>query len=347
MRLAELERSRCPGCRPSSPGCGSRTSPTSTSACPRRRRARSSGRSTGSRSGSPTSCSSRATCSRGRRARERLRALIERLPPVYAVLGNHDYADSRDPFSKPVGEVDLGRGTLLADEAVTLELRGRRVQLVGVDPRTYMRLEARPWELADPDADLRILLCHFPRDRRPAAGGRVRPRPLRPHARRPDLPAVRRRQGAARASAGAVQPRRLPAPGGRAARLARARDDVRAVPVLRAAGGDGAAPTIRVMEGHASISPDVLARYAAMRRSRSRACTGWSRATCRGIGPCGSRSPRTDGLGRAARRARVGRAVREVGRAVQERVAEYLARMADLRPARVDVVVDEIGPVRA
>ena len=44
---------------------------------------------------------------------ERLRELIERLPPVYAVLGNHDFADSRDPFSKPVGEVDLGRGTLL------------------------------------------------------------------------------------------------------------------------------------------------------------------------------------------------------------------------------------------
>src|SRR5262249_30033225 len=94
---------------------------------------------------------------------ERLRRLIARLPPVYAVLGNHDFADSRDPFSKPVGEVDLGRGTLLSDGSVTLELRGRRVQLVGVDPRTYMRREAQPWELAEPDADLRILLCHFPR----------------------------------------------------------------------------------------------------------------------------------------------------------------------------------------
>ncbi len=93
----------------------------------------------------------------------RLRDLIARLPPVYAVLGNHDFADSRDPFSKPVGEVDLGAGTLLLDEEVTLEVRGRRVQIVGVDPRTYMRLEARPWELADPTADLRILLCHFPR----------------------------------------------------------------------------------------------------------------------------------------------------------------------------------------
>ncbi len=94
---------------------------------------------------------------------ERLRALIERLPPVYAVLGNHDFADSRDPFSKPVGEVDLGLGTLLSDSAVTVEVRGRRVQFVGVDPRTYLRHEARPWELAEPDADLRILLSHFPR----------------------------------------------------------------------------------------------------------------------------------------------------------------------------------------
>jgi predicted MPP superfamily phosphohydrolase len=96
-------------------------------------------------------------------AADRLHALFDRLPHAYAVLGNHDFADSRDPFSKPVGEVDLGRGTLFSDESVTLELRGRRVQLVGVDPRTYMRREAQPWELAEPDADLRILLCHFPR----------------------------------------------------------------------------------------------------------------------------------------------------------------------------------------
>jgi phenylpyruvate tautomerase PptA (4-oxalocrotonate tautomerase family) len=32
---------------------------------------------------------------------------------------------------------------------------------------------------------------------------------------------------------------------------------------------------------------------------------------------------------------------------VQVRVGDYLARMARARPARVDVVVDEVGPVRA
>jgi predicted MPP superfamily phosphohydrolase len=96
------------------------------------------------------------------RGAAQVRELVEQLPPVYAVLGNHDFADSRDPFAKPVGSLDLSPGTLLSDSAATLELRGRRVQVVGVDPRTYLRGKARPWELADATADLRILLCHFP-----------------------------------------------------------------------------------------------------------------------------------------------------------------------------------------
>ena len=51
---------------------------------------------------------------------------------------------------------------LLEDTAATVELGGRRVQIVGVDPRTYRRGRSHPERLADPDADLRILLCHFP-----------------------------------------------------------------------------------------------------------------------------------------------------------------------------------------
>jgi uncharacterized protein len=96
------------------------------------------------------------------RAESRLRALLARLPGSFAVLGNHDFALSRDPFSKPASLSDLGATVLLEDEARTVELRGRRVQIVGVDPRTYRRGRSRPDRLADPQADLRILLCHFP-----------------------------------------------------------------------------------------------------------------------------------------------------------------------------------------
>ena len=80
----------------------------------------------------------------------------------YVVLGNHDVEHSRDPFSRAAGLTDLAPATLLVDESATVEIHGRKVQLVGVDPRTYRQRRARPWELADPEAELRVLLCHFP-----------------------------------------------------------------------------------------------------------------------------------------------------------------------------------------
>ena len=95
-------------------------------------------------------------------AEPRLRELLEQVPGSFAVLGNHDFATSRDPFSKPSAVSDLGSTTVLFDDARIVELRGRRVQIVGVDPRSYRRGTARPERLADSDADLRILLCHFP-----------------------------------------------------------------------------------------------------------------------------------------------------------------------------------------
>jgi predicted MPP superfamily phosphohydrolase len=96
------------------------------------------------------------------RGEARLRRLLERLPRAYAVLGNHDYAASRDPFSRAVELVDLAPARLLADEAETIELRGRKVQVIGIDPRSYRKGTARPERFADASADLRILLCHFP-----------------------------------------------------------------------------------------------------------------------------------------------------------------------------------------
>jgi hypothetical protein len=67
------------------------------------------------------------------------------------VLGNHDV---------PAARAALGDG-LLEDSSASVEVRGRRVQIAGGDPSPGWsggRLE----RLADPEADLRILLFHFP-----------------------------------------------------------------------------------------------------------------------------------------------------------------------------------------
>lgn len=95
------------------------------------------------------------------RGRGALIEVLADIPDPYLVLGNHDLAISRDPFSKPVDLGDLEEGTLLSDESVVRELRGKRVEIAGVDPRTWMR--KRSSGLGDSDADFRILLCHFPR----------------------------------------------------------------------------------------------------------------------------------------------------------------------------------------
>ena len=89
--------------------------------------------------------------------------LLGMLDGPYVVLGNHDVATTRDPFSQPGDLGQLGDAAIvLRDDAVVLDRAARRVQIVGVDPATYSARTARPWERADPTADLRVLLCHFP-----------------------------------------------------------------------------------------------------------------------------------------------------------------------------------------
>ena len=108
-----------------------------------------------------------------RSAEPLLRRLAARLPRCFAVLGNHDYAEARDPFVNARPVTDLGGATLLVDEARTIDLRGRKVQIAGLDALTYLTLRSRPESLADEGADLRILLSHYPR-----VVDRMRPSPF-------------------------------------------------------------------------------------------------------------------------------------------------------------------------
>jgi predicted MPP superfamily phosphohydrolase len=99
------------------------------------------------------------------RGEARLRALAQRLPlPAVAVLGNHDLAIARDPQARLSNISDLEPAVLLKDGGIMLELRGRTVWVAGVDPRVIVRRAGK----TDPNAlsrqaDLRILLSHFPR----------------------------------------------------------------------------------------------------------------------------------------------------------------------------------------
>ena len=101
------------------------------------------------------------------RGEAQLRALVRDLPRCYAILGNHDLAISRDPFSKAVELEGLEPASLLLDEGVEVELRGERVWIAGLDPRS----RGREPHLRQ-DAALTILLSHFPSVLdRPAAEG--------------------------------------------------------------------------------------------------------------------------------------------------------------------------------
>jgi predicted MPP superfamily phosphohydrolase len=105
------------------------------------------------------------------RGEGRLRELLALLDDPFVVLGNHDVAVTRDPFSRAAELRDLERARLLRDESLGVTLRGKAVSVVGVDPQSYRARSARPHELVDDGSDFRLLLCHFPRivERLPAS----------------------------------------------------------------------------------------------------------------------------------------------------------------------------------
>lgn len=93
------------------------------------------------------------------------------------------------------------------------------------------------------------------------------------------------------------------------------------------------------MEGQASISTEILGRYA-----------GDAASEIVGVralhGRHAVKITEQDGAVRVELHLEVdwGASIPELGREVQERVREYLMRMADVDPVSVEVVVDEIGP---
>jgi uncharacterized alkaline shock family protein YloU len=91
-------------------------------------------------------------------------------------------------------------------------------------------------------------------------------------------------------------------------------------------------------EGQASISTEILARYAADAASEVEGVR-------RSGGRRGVKVGEEDGVVRVEVQLAVdwGTSIPMVGRTVQARVREYLGRMADVEPEVVDVTIDEVG----
>ena len=86
------------------------------------------------------------------------------------------------------------------------------------------------------------------------------------------------------------------------------------------------------MEGHSHISPEVLARYAADAAAEVRGVHTKQRRGARVAGNEVEVHVVVD----------YGANIPTVAAQVQARVADYLQRMADLRPSAVNVVVDDV-----
>jgi len=97
------------------------------------------------------------------------------------------------------------------------------------------------------------------------------------------------------------------------------------------------------VNGQATISADILASYAADAAREVPGVRGFVESPR--PGRRGVRISEEDGRFRVELHLAVdwGASIPELGRSVQERVREYLGRMADVDPTTVDVVVEEVG----
>lgn len=95
-----------------------------------------------------------------------------------------------------------------------------------------------------------------------------------------------------------------------------------------------------LVEGHALISSDVVASYAADAAREVAGVTGLVEGPKGGVRVTGEQE--TPAL-EVHVEVEWGSDAPQVGQAVQDRVIAYLARMADVRPSAVDVVIAGVG----
>jgi uncharacterized protein len=82
---------------------------------------------------------------------------------VFAVLGNHDHGETRDPFSRRHEIRDWGETTLLRDESVLLRTAaGGELELAGIDAGSWLEGHADPVALLHHGEAFSVVLCHFP-----------------------------------------------------------------------------------------------------------------------------------------------------------------------------------------
>jgi uncharacterized alkaline shock family protein YloU len=98
------------------------------------------------------------------------------------------------------------------------------------------------------------------------------------------------------------------------------------------------------MDSGMEVQSDILARYAADAAREVPGVRGLSESPI--PGRRGVRVSGSDGKIRVELHLAVewGASIPELGRDVRQRVRVYLQKMADVEPAVVDVVVDEVGP---
>ena len=83
------------------------------------------------------------------RGEARLRRILACSTGPIVVLGNHDVAITRDPFSRAAELDDLADACSCATRRSIVEVRGVPVQLVGADPEKHGAGTTTPWALAD------------------------------------------------------------------------------------------------------------------------------------------------------------------------------------------------------